>query len=187
MSTATATSERLLTAEEFANRPDPGYPEELVRGRIVTTPPPNARHGQVCLKAGRLLGNYADEHNLGHVLSNDAGVITEHGPDSVRGPDISFYSYAKLPKGPLPQAYPEMPPDLVVEVRSHDDRWPKVLAKVAEYLTAGVAAVIVLDPEEGAAFVYEGDEAVRILREDDELALPEILGEFRVAVKRFFD
>ena len=34
-----------------------------------------------------------DEHDLGHVLSNDSGVITERDPDTVRGADISFYSY----------------------------------------------------------------------------------------------
>ena len=42
-----ATAEALLTAEEFGRRPDPGFPEELVQGRIVTTPPPKPSHGQV--------------------------------------------------------------------------------------------------------------------------------------------
>ena len=28
----------LMTAEEFGKRPDPGYPEELVQGRIVAMP-----------------------------------------------------------------------------------------------------------------------------------------------------
>jgi hypothetical protein len=45
----------LYTAEEFARRPDPGYPEELVRGRIVAMPVPQARHGLVCNKSGRIL------------------------------------------------------------------------------------------------------------------------------------
>jgi hypothetical protein len=39
------------------------------------------------------------------VLSNDTGVVTERGPDTVRGADISFYSYARVPKGPLPDRY----------------------------------------------------------------------------------
>ena len=45
----------VLTAEEFGRRPDPGYPEELVRGRIVSMSPPNPRHGQICNKVGRIL------------------------------------------------------------------------------------------------------------------------------------
>ena len=186
MATAAQTTQGLLTAEEFAGRPDPGYPEELEEGRIVRMPPPGGRHGQICGKVVRILGNHADDHDLGHVLSNDSGVVTARGPDSVRGPDVSFYRYERLPRGPLAGGYPDVPPDLVVEVLSPDDRWPKVLAKVAEYLNAGVAAVAVLDPEEKALHLYDG-ERPRILGAADELTLPALLGEFRVAVGRFFD
>jgi Uma2 family endonuclease len=45
-----ATAEALLTAEEFERMPDPGYPTELVRGRIVAMNPPGFRHGEVCAK-----------------------------------------------------------------------------------------------------------------------------------------
>ena len=62
----------LLTAEEFGRKPDPGYPEELVQGRIIAMPPPTPRHGQVCGQAYYLLRRHADEHELGHVLSNDS-------------------------------------------------------------------------------------------------------------------
>jgi Uma2 family endonuclease len=127
-----------LSAEQFAERPDPGYPEELVRRRIVTTPQPKPRRGEICNKAGRILGNYAEERDLGRVLSNDSGVIPERSPDTVRGADISFYSFARVPTGPLPDHYLDTPPDLVVEVLSPGDRWPNELRKVAEYVDAGV-------------------------------------------------
>ena len=176
----------LLTAEEFARRPDPGHPEELVKGRVVAMPPPKARHGQVCARVVFLLQLHCQEHDLGHVLSNDAGVITRRAPDSVRGPDVAFYSYAKLPKGPLPDAYPAVPPDAVFEVLSPDDRWPPMLTKVAEYLEAGVGVVSVLDPARSLVQVFEPDQPVRVLLEGDDIALPAILGEFRVPVARFF-
>ena len=41
----------LLTAEQFAERPDPGYPEELVKGRIVAMSVPKPRHGEICSNA----------------------------------------------------------------------------------------------------------------------------------------
>jgi Uma2 family endonuclease len=100
---------------------------------------------------------------------------------------VSYYGYAKLPKGaPLPEGYPHVPPDLVFEVISPHDRWPKVLAKVAEYLEAGVAVVALLDPERRTLRLYDGDQPDRILVESDELTLPDLLGDFRVAVGRFF-
>ena len=79
-----STSELLLTAEEFAERPDPGYPEELVKGKVVAMPPPKARHGFSCAEVVFFLRSYLQDHDVGHVFANDAGVITERGPDSGR-------------------------------------------------------------------------------------------------------
>ena len=135
----------------------------------------------------RVLGNYADEHHLGHVLSNDAGVITERGPDTVRGADVAFYSYARLPKGPLPSDYGPEVPELIVEVRSPGDRWRDVHEKVGEYLRVGVLVVVVLDPEPRTAHLFFADQPPRTLTADDDLTVPEILGDFRVAVRRYFD
>jgi Uma2 family endonuclease len=182
-----AQAEPLMTAEEFARRPDPGYPEELVRGRVVAMPPPKPRHGQVCLKIGRLLANFVEAERLGHVLSNDSGVITQRGPDTVRGADVSYYSHERVPPGPLPHDYLDVAPDLVVEVLSPSDRWPVVIQKVGEYLGAGVRLVVVLDPDERAAHVYAADRAPRVVRGDEALALPEVFGEeFRLGLREVF-
>jgi Uma2 family endonuclease len=187
MSTALVTPPILMTAEEYARRPDPGHPEELVRGRIVPMSLPNRRHGQICAQSVYLLRRYLEDHDLGHVLCNDAGVITERDPDTVRGADVAFYSYTRLPKGPLPGDYGPEVPELVVEVRSPSDRWPKVHTKVAEYLNAGVTVVVVLDDESRTAVLYFSDRASLTLKPDDELTVPEILPGFAVAVRRFFE
>lgn len=177
----------LLSAEEFARRSDPGYPEELVRGRIIRTPPPKPRHGEVCGNVGFHLRLHVQARDLGRILSNDSGVVTQRGPDTVRGADIAYYSYARVPRGPLPDAYLDVAPDLVAEVLSPDDRWPKVLEKVAEYLNAGVLAVLVLDPERRTVHVFTLDEPVRVLSDTDELTLPGLLDDFRVETHRFFE
>jgi Uma2 family endonuclease len=186
MTTAATGIPALLTAAEFARLPDPGVPTELVRGTVVTMSITTPRHGQVCSKLDRIVGNYAEEHALGHVVVGDVGVQTERDPDTMRGADVAFYSYARVPRGPFPTGFPNALPELVFEVRSPNDRWPKVLAKVAEYLGAGVTVVCVLDPDSETLHVYHSDELPRTLHGDDELALPEILGDFRVAVRRFF-
>jgi Uma2 family endonuclease len=134
-----------------------------------------------------LVGNFLENHDIGRLISNNSGVVTERGPDSVRGPDVSFYSYAKLPKGPVPAGYPSVPPDIVFEVLSPDDRWPKALAKAGEYLDAGVGAVCVLDPARADVQVFTADEPVRVLTADDELTLLAFIPGLRVAVRRFFE
>lgn len=188
MSTAsTVAAEPLLTAEQFAERPDPGHPEELVKGRVVALPQPSRRHGQVCSQAVYLLRRFLEDHDLGHVLCNDAGVITERNPDTVRGADVAFYSYQRLPKGPLPASYGPEVPELVFEVLSPSDRWPLVLAKVAEYLKAGVVVVVVLDDARRMAHYFGADGTSRMLGAEEELTFPGVLEGFRVEVRRFFE
>jgi Uma2 family endonuclease len=181
------TAEALMTAREFGLRPDPGYPEELVRGRIVAMPPPDRRHGKVCGQAYYLLRQFVDPHDLGHVMSNDSGVITEHDPDTVRGADVAYYSYARLPRGPLTPGYGPEVPELIVEVRSPGDTWTEIHIKVGEYLLAGLLRAVVLDPGRRRAHVYSADQPPEILGPDEELTLPGVLEGFRVPVHRFFD
>jgi Uma2 family endonuclease len=179
-----ATAEALMNAAEFGQRPDPGHPEELVRGRIIAMPPPDRRHGRVGLKVGRILDTFVEEHDPGRVMSNDSGVITEHDPDTVRGADIAYYSYARMPRGPLAPGYGPEVPELVIEVRSEGDTWPEIQIKVGEYLLAGVLKVVVLDPARRRAHVYSADQPPEILNPEEELTLPGLLEGFRVPVHR---
>jgi Uma2 family endonuclease len=180
-------TQTLLTAEAFRLLPSDGQLRELVRGRIVLMNVPAPRHGYICGKVVRLLGNYVDEHDLGRVVSNDSGVVTEHDPDTVRGADVAYYSYLRLPKGPMPEGYLPVAPELVFEVRSPTDRWKKVVAKAAEYLNAGVAVVCVLDAATESAHLYFEDQPTQIVQAEQELTLPELLPDFRVRVRRFFE
>jgi Uma2 family endonuclease len=150
--------------------------------------PPKPYLGCVCYNVCLVIGSYVKAHALGYVVSNDSGVVTERGPDTVRGPDVAFYSFNRVPKGSLPREhYLDVVPELVFEVLSPDDSWRKVLAKVLEYLIAGVTCVCVLDSERRSLHLYKGDQPARVLSEDDELTLPSILGEFGTAVRAFFD
>lgn len=179
--------ETLLTAEQYGCLPDDGRHTELVRGRIVEMNMPFPRHGEVCGQTSFLLKEHLVHDDRGRIVTNDSGVVTERGPDTVRGGDVCFYSYARVPKGPLPQGYLPIAPDVVFEVRPSDDRWSKIMKKVAEYLNAGVTVVCVLDPGPETMHVYHADLPVQVLQKDDEFTLPEILGNFRVPVRRFFE
>jgi Uma2 family endonuclease len=183
----TVTAAPLLTAEEYRLLPDNGQPTELVRGRVVPMNMPTPRHGEICVRVSYLLCRFLEDHPIGRVVSNDSGVLTEHDPDTVRGADVAFYSYHRVPKGPLPPGYLAVPPELVVEVRSATDRWGKILAKVSEYLKVGVTLVSVLDEQTQAAHVYHSDDPPRTVTGDQELTLPEVLAGFRFPVRRFFE
>jgi Uma2 family endonuclease len=60
--------------------------------------------------------------------------------------DVSFYSHAIVPPGPLPEEYFTSPPDAIFEALSPSDRWD-IHRQVTEYLTAGMPVVYVVEPE----------------------------------------
>ena len=185
---ALATRTRLLTAEEYGALPDLGYPSELVRGKIVRMNIPKPLHGLVCNNISWLITTFVKKHQLGWVFSNDSGVITERDPDSVRGPDVAYCSYKRLPKRSRPKReYLGVAPELAFEVLSADDRWSKLQSKVTEYLDAGVLVVCVVDPKDEFVIVYTPDAAPRQLGRDDVLKLPNVLPGFSVKVREFFE
>jgi Uma2 family endonuclease len=175
----------LITAEEYLELPANGRPTELVRGQVVEMNVPTPRDGQICCKIGRIVGNFA-EPDHGHVVTNDSGILTEEDPDTLRGADVAFYSYSRVPRGPIPRGHLRVKPELIFEVRSQTDRWPDILRKVAEYLDAGVTVVCVIDEPRETAHVFRVDEQ-RIVTADEELMFPGILGDFRVVVRRFLE
>jgi Uma2 family endonuclease len=181
-----ATATKLLTAEEFAALPDPpdGSRQELVKGVVVTMPPPQGRHGVVCSKINRLLGNYVEANNLGWTTSNDSGTILERDPDTVRGPDVAFWRITRQPD--VPDGYFEIPPDLAVEVLSPDDRRPRVREKIREYVAAGVPMVWLVDPDTRTVTVYTGRLRGLELDEADQLDGGDVLPGFACRVSDLF-
>lgn len=182
----TTATQKLITAEEFARMPDPpdGSRQELVQGVIITMPPPGGRHGVCCLKIGRRIGNFVDEHSLGTTVSNDTGFLMARDPDTVRGPDISFWSRSRLPE--VPEGYIEVAPDLAVEVVSPSDRYARIQQKVNEYQEKGVRLIWIVDPEDRSAAIFREGQKVKVLSENETLTGEDVLPGFTCRVADLF-
>ena len=180
-----ATVAQLVTADEFADMPDPpdGSRLELVRGAIVTMSRPQSLHGFVCVKVGRIVGNYVDDNGLGWVLS-ESGVITERKPDTVRGPDVAFWSFDRMPT--LPKKYADIAPDLAVEILSPSNTRKEIRAKIREYFFNGSKLVWVVDPEAETLSVYREPDASTTLEGEREVACDDVLPGFRCRVSDLF-
>jgi Uma2 family endonuclease len=185
MSSAAVTS-GTLSAEEYWALPDDGRRTELVRGKVLTIPSPGFQHGELCLRIGFVIMQFLAAKPFGRIVSNDAGVITERDPDTVRGPALSFYSFDRLPSHQSPQGYPDVAPDLSLEVKSPSDRWNKLVSKAAELLDAGVTVVCIVDPESQKVQIHRADEAVRTLARDEFLEFADVLPGFSVRVGDLF-
>jgi Uma2 family endonuclease len=160
----------LLTAEEFA-RQYANRRAELVKGRVVELPMPHMKHGKVCNWVSFYLTQFVIQHDLGHVMTNDSWVVVKRGPDTVRGADILFVNYARLPKGKVPDGLLDVVPELVFEVRS----------------PAGVSVVVILDPKTESASVFRPDDRQVIFEANDTLTVPDVLPGFAAPVRAFFE
>jgi Uma2 family endonuclease len=180
------TLNKLVTIEEFEKYPElpDGSKEELVRGEVITMPPPQSRHGMVQLQIGHLLKSVVGPKKLGWVMT-ETGVIVERDPDSLFGPDVVFWSVKRVPE--RPEGYIEIPADLVVEVLSPDDRKKYVREKIKDYITCGVKLVWLVDPEIRTVTVYAGSMRGTELDENETITGGDVLPEFSCKVADFFE
>ena len=150
---------------------------------------PGGPHGYICNNVSLIITPFVREHKLGRVFSNDTFTRTrlKESTDSVRGPDVAFVSFTRMPKGPIPAGPLPCAPDLVVEVRSPSDRISQLTAKAMEFLDAGTTVVLVLDPETESLAVFRENELPIRMHNSDELTLPDVLPGFKIEAKKFFE
>ncbi len=193
---STAIAEERLTVAEFLAKYGHCSGVELVRGKVVwagrpTTATaggfrmPEFKHGVICKRIARAIDDFVTANNLGWVAINDTFVTVDADDETVRGADVLFVSYSRVPAGPIPEDL-TVPPELVVEVRSPSDHWGQLFGKVGEYLRAGVTVVLVVDPKTETVSVYRDEGSQQILTAADELTLPDVLPGFRSPVSQFF-
>src|SRR6266516_990651 len=88
---------RPMTAEDLL-QPDVPEHAELVRGVLVVREHAGFRHGEITVRLASALMIHVDAHNLGRVVAGDAGFKLQSDPDTVRGADIAFVSWERLPR-----------------------------------------------------------------------------------------
>lgn len=171
----------LMTADELLHSNIPDKRTELVRGKLVVREPAGARHGRVAMNLAIRLGTHVERTHTGQLFAAETGFTLFRAPDTVRAPDIAFIRRERLPD-PIPAGFPELAPDLVVEVLSPDDRPGEILAKVADWLEAGAQVVWVIDPERRLARIYRQDGTHASIAADDRLDGEEVLPGFACAL-----
>ena len=169
---------RLLTAEQFMAAELGDGTFELVHGEIVRMSPPSPEQGLICGNVAWILGDYGRRTGLGYTLSNDSAVLTRRGPDTVRGPDVCFYTHARWPRGQVGRSLPPVAPDLVIEVSSPGNRPGEMHEKIGEFLNAGALMVWVVYPKSRTLAVYRSFDAAPVVLQEDQTIedLPELPG-----------
>ena len=176
-----------MTAEQLLQLPSGRWRYELVEGALRQMTPAGRAHGRIAARVGTSLGAFVDRHHLGETYAAETGFVLRRAPDTVRAPDASFVSADRLGAlAPSAEGYLEGAPDLAVEVLSPSDQPRDVRRKVADWLSAGCRAVVVLDPRRGSALVYRSDRPVQTLAAGAELSVPDVVPGWSVRVSDLF-
>jgi Uma2 family endonuclease len=146
-----------------------GTKEELLAGVLV-----------------QLIWNFLDKNDLGIALPSSG--MLRILPHLVRIPDVSFISWARLPKGQLPNAaIAPIAPDLAVEVLSEGNTPEEMARKIAEYFQASVRLVWIIDQKKEEAKVYVSPKEMTRVSKDQFLDGRDVLPGFRVKLSYLFE
>jgi Uma2 family endonuclease len=172
-----------MTAEELIQLPDDSLCHELIKGELLTMPPPGDEHGAVTMNLTGPLFIHVKANNLGVLRAAETGFKLESNPDTVLAPDIAFIARDRI-GGPV-SGYREGAPDLVVEVMSQWDSRPKAARKAALWLELGARSVWVVNPRNRTVEVNRPNGEKKLFHDTDELVDETVPG-FRVKVSEIF-
>jgi Uma2 family endonuclease len=157
---------------------------ELVDGTLVAKP----MGFKESLLAGELflfLKLFLQENPIGEAAPGDGHVRLF--PKLVRAPDVSFVSWERLDASNVEtEAFPDLAPDLAIEVLSPSNTKAEMDRKLGEYFTHGVRLVWMIDPRKKRVAVHTAPEDPVILTEEDTLDGGRVLPGFTLPLKTLF-
>jgi Uma2 family endonuclease len=180
--------EKLLTADEFLRLCEKRVIKgELVKGVIHETVSAGGEHSEVAAAIALAFGNHVRPGRLGRISTSDGGVQLERDPDTVREPDVAYFSAETLPLDVKVRGYYEVVPDLVVEIVSPNDSPAYIAERVAMWHSHGVPLVWAVYPVARTVAAHPLNGTTLIYTEDDTIDGGTVLPEFQCPVRDILD
>jgi Uma2 family endonuclease len=134
--------------------------ERNADGTLETMPPTGGISGNREAKAVAYLLAWVESQDLGEVFGSSTGFKLAN--TAVKSPDAAFVAKGRLPENWNQQedAFINLAPDFVIEIRSKNDSLAKLKAKMAEYIANGVQLGWLIDRQNQQAFVYRRDGSI---------------------------
>lgn len=176
----------LMTLSDFEKAAARLGPCELVRGEVIPLSPAGFWHGRIVVNVATLLQIWCRQTGLGRVLGGEVGLVVEKEPGTVRGADVAYFSYERLPAQIKPEGFSVVPPNLAVEVVGKGQGWRQMVEKAGEYLQMGVDRVWILDPRTRRIHIFQSEAEPNALGSGQTLSDDLILPGFSCPVDELF-
>ena len=165
-----------------ATRTD-GRNYELTEGVLVEKAM-GFRESLLAMILGKMLLEFVEPRKLG-LVTGEQGMM-RLGRGLVRGPDVAFTSWSRLPGGVPDEPIPDLVPNLAIEILSESNTEREMARKLREYFAAGVEAVWLIDPRARTARVYSGPDAVTTLMVEQAVDGGTVLPGFSLPLRELF-
>ncbi len=158
-----------MPVEEYLRTSFEGSDCDYVDGEVFERNMGEALHGTVQLILGAML--LALKQSLGTAAMSEIRI--QINPRRYRVADLAVWRSA----AEAGHAIPKVPPFLVVEILSPEDRMSRMVPKIRDYFDAGVEWIWLIDPYEKTALVYSkkdpaGNAATVLRTENPKIEIP---------------
>lgn len=175
------TPERRITIEEFEGMPEFEERYELIDGKLVEKPMPKFEHTDIGWFILKTYDRFDPDEKIGTMRHETSVRIHDDAPV----PDLSFWLAARRPTRKTPIS-PR--PDLAVEIQSQDQSLKSLFDKAADYISAGVQIVWVIQPNKKLVHIFRpGQEVPEIVRKTGELSGESLIPGFKLSLKALFE
>lgn len=157
---------------------------ELVDGTLVE----KSMGWQESLLAGILLHwlhSYLDSRQIG--VATGADGMTRLFADTVRGPDVAFVAWHRMPNGQIPtDPIPDLVPNFVIEVLSTSNTYAEMSRKRREYFHAGVELLWMVDHRTRTVTVFRSALDATVYSDDEIIDGGNVLPGWQVDIGELF-
>lgn len=158
------------------------YKIELEDGRLSVMGPSDIVSSEISSRLIAFLFAWINPRRLGRVFDSAGGFIM---PDTnVKAPDVSFVRAARLRQSP--RYFGELVPDLVVEIKSQNDRIKPIETKVLKFIELGAIVGILIDPDEETVTIYRSTGEPTVLGNGDILTVAELFPGWELPVSELW-
>jgi len=155
-------------------------------GELVIMAPTGGETGNWNSECNLELGLWNRTQQAGKVFDSSTGFELPQGSD--RSPDAAWIPQAKWEALTPEQRRGFLPlcPDFAIELLSPSDSWHQGTLKMEEYRNNGCRLGWLIDPKSKRVGIYRPDQAVEILDTPDYLSGEDVLPEFILDVRLFW-
>ncbi|HUP77130.1 MAG TPA: Uma2 family endonuclease [Pirellula sp.] len=158
---------------------------ELLDGTLVE----KAIGWQESLLTGILLqwlNNNLDQHRIG-VATGPDGLMRLFG-DTVRGPDVAFVAWSRMPGGRIPEdPIPDLVTNFVIEVISVGNTYGEMSRKRREYFHAGVELLWMVDHRSRTVTVFRTTQDATVIGEGQNVDAGNVLPGWQINIGDLFN